>query len=386
MSGNRPRAGRLKLRTKIAGFPAQVYVDGARRGGAFSATGGRVSDAATNAANTGAGGSPGYQGSAPPHPLVDAPANVTVGEYFRGCLADVALHPAALDPEALAAGAAALARPRPRPERTKPIPLYFYAHSDSESKVMRDAFVGSLKDSPAAIELREWIVDAHGEDQSLRFGTKIELVLKAIRENWGGLVIVCDVDVRFFREIAPFVDYYAGSGDAWGVDAAFQRDEDRSLQVNLGFMALRCNRAVHDLFRITGEIIQQNRPGATGDQRIINRALAEPSFYGTPRLKWAVLPYELATDTVADAHTRDGVYGTNFDNWVLFHANDYGRAGMASSKARAAKMRLLDDAVAMAERRPGARAPRDRWTYVATPHAPRRRAFPHDTEGGAAPA
>ena len=279
-------------------------------------------------------------------------------------------------------------RLRPPPDaapRPAPLPLYFYAHSDAESREMRDAFVASVVDAPSRVELREWIVDPHGEDQSLRYGTKIELVLKAIRENWGGLVLVSDVDVRFFREVAPLVERYAGAGDAWGVDAAFQRDEDRSLQVNLGFMALRCNRAVYDLFRVTGEVIAQNRPGATGDQRIINRALAEPWFYGTPRVKWAVFPYELATDTVADAHTRDAMYGTNFANWVLFHANDYGRAGMASSKARAAKMNLLKDAMAMAARDPTAKRPRDRWTYIATPHAPQRRPFPRDTEGGAAP-
>ena len=97
------------------------------------------------------------------------------------------------------------------------------------------------------------------------------------------------------------MDATIGRDDAYGYDVAFQRDEDRSLQVNLGFMAIRCSRAVADLFRVAGEVIAQKRPGSTGDQRIVNRALAEPWFYGTPRLRWTVFPAELCTDTVADA-------------------------------------------------------------------------------------
>ena len=86
-----------------------------------------------------------------------------------------------------------------------------------------------------------------------------------------------------------------------------RRDEDRSLQANLGFMALRCTRAVTDFWTAVGGIIAQKRPGATGDQRIVNRALAEPSFYGTPRLRWGIFPGELATHTLSGALTRDSM-------------------------------------------------------------------------------
>ena len=381
----------------------RVYVDGARRGGAFVASGGRYSDAATNNANKDAGGSPGYLGSAPPHPLVDSPVAATLGERFRGCLRDVAVHASALDPSDVALGAAALARSvKGPPKRTQPIPLYFYAHSDADSREMRDKFVASIRDSGDDVVLREWVVGDGVEDQSKRFSTKIDLVLRAIRENpKDSVVIVSDVDVRFFKPVAPVVDAYVGVGDAYDVDVAFQRDEDRSLQVNLGFMALKCNKAVADLFKITGEIILQNRPGATGDQRIVNRALANPWFYGMPRLKWAVFPSELATNSVVNDHTKDAMYGSDFNNWVLFHANDYGRAGLGSSKARVAKMTLLADAEAMQAHAPGAKRPRDRWPpppYVgpcalagSAQHADcralvaqgrGRRLFPADTEGG----
>ena len=125
--------------------------------------------------------------------------------------------------------------------------------------------------------------------------------------------------------------------------------------------------------------MQQNRPGATGDQRIINRALANPWVYGMPRLKWAVLPSEIATNSVVNDHTKDSMYGTNFNNWVLFHANDYGRAGLESSKARIAKMKLLTDAENMVAQHADARKPRDRWPYVGPEE---RRVFPSETEGG----
>ena len=216
-----------------------VYVDGARRAGAFAVSGGRTGDSALNNAVTKAGGSPGYKGSAPPHPLADAPLEVKLGERFRGCLRDVALHAAALEPSAVARGAKALALAAPRrPVRKAPIPLYFYSHSDAASREMRDRFVASIRDGASDVVLREWVIGASKEDQTQRFGTKIELVLRAIRENpRDSVVIVSDMDLRFYKPMAPVIDAYIGVGDPYDVDIVFQRDEDRSLQGNLGFMA-----------------------------------------------------------------------------------------------------------------------------------------------------
>ena len=71
----------------------------------------------------------------------------------------------------------------------------------------------------------------------------------------------------------------------------FQRDEDRSLQGNLGFggeqlfsaKSLTCGASRAGWSRRSGG-------AATGDQRIVNRALAEPSSYGNPRLRWTLFP------------------------------------------------------------------------------------------------
>ena len=277
---------------------------------------------------------------------------------------------------------------------------------------MRDRFVHSLRDPSTDIELREVVIESAGEDQTMRFGTKIDLILKAIEENPpGSYVIISDVDIRFFRPIRPFIDAISG-GD---YDIVFQRDEDRSLQGNLGFMAMRCSQQVADMWRIAGGVVTQKRRGSTGDQRIVNRALAEPSFYGNPRLRWTLFPPELATDIFVDSLTRDGMYGTGYNNWVLFHANRYGRADMRSSRARIAKMNLLSyaeslvarpfsmgkeappfvgatpatlgdkrQAVALGKGRPpsGDEAPQTRWQHLATKVAPARRRFPRDTEGG----
>ncbi|KAH8051692.1 hypothetical protein JL720_15077 [Aureococcus anophagefferens] len=245
------------------GLALYVHVDGARRAGSFTVSGGRTGDSALNNAVTKAGGSPGYKGSAPPHPLADAPLEVKLGERFRGCLRDVALHAAALEPSAVARGAKALALAAPRrPVRKAPIPLYFYSHSDAASRDMRDKFVASIRDAASDVVLREWVIGASKEDQTQRFGTKIELVLRAIRENpRDSVVIVSDMDLRFYKPMAPVIDAYIGVGDPYDVDIVFQRDEDRSLQGNLGFMALKCNKAVAGVFRTTGEIMQQNRPG-----------------------------------------------------------------------------------------------------------------------------
>ena len=75
-------------------------------------------------------------------------------------------------------------------------------------------------------------------------------------------------------------------------DVAFQREEDRSLQANLGFVAIRSSRAVADFFRIVGEVLAQKRKGVTGDQRIITKALPEPWWYPRPsvgpRFAWSL--------------------------------------------------------------------------------------------------
>ena len=44
------------------------------------------------------------------------------------------------------------------------------------------------------------------------------------------------------------------------------------------------------------------------------------------------------------------MYGTGYNNWVLFHANRYGRADMRSSRARIAKMNLLSYAESLVAR------------------------------------
>ena len=80
------------------------------------------------------------------------------------------------------------------------------------------------------------------------------------------------------------------------------------------------------------------------------------------------------------------MYGTLYRTWVMFHANDYGRAGLDGSRARVAKMNLLKDAEDMALERPNHKRPSRRWIYVGTSQSKQkrsqRRVFPEDTEGG----
>ena len=87
-----------------------------------------------------------------------------------------------------------------------------------------------------------------------------------------------------------------------------------------------------------------------------------------------------------DAKPRPARYGSNFRNWVLFHANDYGRAGLEASKARTAKMNLLRNADELFAEVPNpSRRAEQRWHYVPTGSAPKRRqnaGFPKDTLGG----
>ena len=372
-----------------------VYVDGKRAAGSFRLTGGKTGAAMANDASQKSGGLPGGAFAGLPHALHDAPVNVTLGDAFKGCLRHMTFHTRALDAVEVKKGAQQLAV-QPIAKTSTRYPLYFYSHDDEGSRAMRDKFVRSIRDPSTDIELRELVLGAGIEDQTQRFGTKIDLILKAIEENQPGTyVLISDVDIRFFKPVKPYIDAIA-TGD---YDIVFQRDEDRSLQGNLGFMAIRCSQQVGDLWRIAGGVVTQKRRGSTGDQRIVNRALAEPSFYGAPRLRWTLFPPELATDIFADALTRDAMYGTGYNEWVLFHANRYGRAGNGASRARVAKMNLLAYAEALRQRRlqvAGAAppykvasfaslapdAPQTRWQHLDTKGSPLRRRFPRDTEGG----
>ena len=346
-----------------------VYVDGARAETAANATGGPLGAAATAAATRAlalAAGAPATD-YGPPHELYDATHRVPLGQLFRGCLSDVQIHRRAWTARDVAAFHAkrptdatpcepprargmpeADAAPR-RPRRAAPIPVYYLAHTDAGSLAMRDAFVASIKDAPGDLELREVLAGDLGASQKERYGPKGQLIHKALTENpAGALVVVADIDIRFFRPLAPLLEAYAERRSA---DAVFQRDADWSLEANLGLMALRCSPRVDAFFAETAAmaatygagdkatIKRQNSGVKGGDQRIVNVALKNPARVpALPAISWALLPHELTTRTI---DLQRGMMYKHEEATYGYHLNDFGGAGTTPEKARENKMAML---------------------------------------------
>ncbi|KAK7253294.1 hypothetical protein SO694_00001324 [Aureococcus anophagefferens] len=285
---------------------------------------------------------------------------------FRGCLSDVQIHRRAWTARDVAAFHAKRpadatpcepprARGMPRPTRARgararaPIPVYYLAHTDAGSLAMRDAFVASVKDAPGDLELREVLAGDLGASQKERYGPKGQLIHRALTENPAGtLVVVADIDIRFFRPLAPLLEAYAERRSA---DAVFQRDADWSLEANLGLMALRCSARVDAFFAETAAmaatygagdkatIKRQNSGVKGGDQRIVNVALKNPARVpALPAISWALLPHELTTRTI---DLQRGMMYKHEEATYGYHLNDFGGAGTTPEKARENKMAML---------------------------------------------
>ncbi|KAH8075508.1 hypothetical protein JL721_1518 [Aureococcus anophagefferens] len=324
-----------------------VYVDGARAETAANATGGPLGAAATAAATRAlalAAGAPATDAGRPTsiHRRAWTARDVAAFHAKRPADATPCEPPRARGmPEADAA-------PR-RPRRAAPIPVYYLAHTDAGSLAMRDAFVASVKDAPGDLELREVLAGDLGASQKERYGPKGQLIHRALTENPAGtLVVVADIDIRFFRPLAPLLEAYAERRSA---DAVFQRDADWSLEANLGLMALRCSARVDAFFAETAAmaatygagdkatIKRQNSGVKGGDQRIVNVALKNPaSVPALPAISWALLPHELTTRTI---DLQRGMMYKHEEATYGCHLNDFGGAGTTPEKARENKMAML---------------------------------------------
>ena len=69
----------------------------------------------------------------------------------------------------------------------------------------------------------------------------------------------------------------------------------------------------------------------------------------------------LCIDVQAFVNQIDGMYGLQEKEWIMFHANDYGRADLSPARARTAKMNLLADVTAIVRGDPSAVSPQKRW-------------------------
>lgn len=105
---------------------------------------------------------------------------------------------------------------------------------------------------------------------------KTNLLIELIEKNFGELIIFSDIDIQFFKKIEPIIKE---SLDKY--DIVFQ-GEKKFTNVNIGFMACRCNKEVLDFWKQVLRIVKDEK---LWDQKVVNDLLLSGN-----KLKWGYFP------------------------------------------------------------------------------------------------
>ena len=274
--------------------------------------------------------------------MSDAEYELSVGLSITGCVRGAALEHRARDAAAVAALMASTALPRPPPLYL----TYLYSpasDADAGSRELRDRFVASVRawgDDGVVLEERtpeELAMGSGSVEGGARTIAKLGLVDRALASHADGdVVVVSDLDLRFYRPLARLVHEYIA-----GRDAVFQRDNDYTIQANIGFMALRVtNRTRAFWAAVRAFMDDRTRPSHTfNDQKVVNMLLTAPRDFGVPpesALRWDLLPPEIMTAV----HMRQMPLARWSRNWIQYHANFGGTRDAAT--ARDQKVKLIE--------------------------------------------
>lgn len=93
---------------------------------------------------------------------------------------------------------------------------------------------------------------------------KTEKIIELIEKHNGEIIIFSDIDIQFFKSTEPVVRKLM-----FKHDIAFQREKCFK-NVNIGFMAFRCNDQVKDFWNKVLEKVENNN---TWDQKAVNELL-----------------------------------------------------------------------------------------------------------------
>lgn len=166
--------------------------------------------------------------------------------------------------------------------------IKLFAVYNKDQEKLKDIFIRSIKD--------DWEVNIvkvnmlPGELRSLEFNSierkKQEMVVEQIKENYGELLIVSDVDIQFFNKCTPIILKSLGDKDILFQAARVHPAEWKSGdEVNIGFMVMVCNEKNLKLIEATikRDWSQYNNTG----QATVNALLKEKAIID---LKYGVLP------------------------------------------------------------------------------------------------
>ena len=153
--------------------------------------------------------------------------------------------------------------------------MKLYTFANDAYKPMLVRFMSSLKDNYEVIVKTPTFAKTEGVFSKDCWIAKTEMIVDAIKNNIGNKIIVCDVDIQFFRSTLPLIEACP--------DVDFLAQQEREI-LCIGFMVIKCNEKTLQFFN---EVLERCKAGEW-DQKVINEKIRQEN-----KLTWAFLPPEI---------------------------------------------------------------------------------------------
>tara|TARA_R110002167_G_scaffold261555_1_gene468081 strand:+ start:625 stop:2205 length:1581 start_codon:yes stop_codon:yes gene_type:complete len=172
-------------------------------------------------------------------------------------------------------------------------PKIYIFSSPSHDDMKEKYFLPSIKDDVEIVEAKQEQTCTTGEFHSAGWETivhqKIDLLIRAIHENWNGWFIHSDVDIQFFHPIIPTIqEELKRNGDR---DIVFQADNPYPRPtLCAGFFACRGNQRT---LRLWQDVKQKCIETGLDDQVCLNQLLTNYFYHlncNDDPINWGTLP------------------------------------------------------------------------------------------------
>jgi len=137
---------------------------------------------------------------------------------------------------------------------------------------------------------------------------KVDMIIQAVKDNWGKIFIYSDVDIQFFGKTKDIIlDLIQDK------DIIIQRNNPTGTACS-GFFVCKGNEQTLKLWQMAKEYMKQS---GKSDQRALNYALANSAY-----IKWDLLPVEFFNGgTLTGKLWKPGLKLPIPNNIVIHHAN-----------------------------------------------------------------
>jgi hypothetical protein len=143
---------------------------------------------------------------------------------------------------------------------------------------------------------------------------KVDLIIRAIQENWGSIFIFSDVDIQFF---APVQEKILKLME--GKDLIFQKNSPNGVLCT-GFFACRGNEKTLQLWQDVKQVMLKNK--INSDQNSLNRCIKRHSKTNPYNVVWGYLPKTFfGGGTLTGFEWKPGMHLPIPNGIMMHHAN-----------------------------------------------------------------